>query len=146
MRTGTWLICLLQYPQCLIDSSVHSGAQSTFAKWIKNQQTKSIILQWLVDMYYIRQPEAKRNKPPEVKEVNETKTSNLSSEEISVLGVVLRVTSIATKANITEKSMCCTKHIRCFSYIFSLSPSENPLQEALVTSSFFNPETEAQKG
>lgn len=54
-------------------------------------------------MYYIRQPEAKRNEPPEVKEVNETKTSNLSSEEISVLGVVLRVTSIATRANNTEK-------------------------------------------
>ena len=48
-------------------------------------------------------------------EVNEIKTSNLSSEEVWVLGVVLRVTSIATRANITEKSMCCTKHIKCFS-------------------------------
>lgn len=65
-------------------------------------------------MYYIRQPDAKRNKPPEVEEVNEIKTSNLSSEEVSVLGAVLRVTSIATRANITEKSMCCTKHIKCF--------------------------------
>ena len=66
-------------------------------------------------MYYIRQPDVRRNKPPEVKEVNEIKISNLSSEEVWVLGVVLRVTSIATRANITEKSMCCTKHIKCFS-------------------------------